>query len=344
MNSNPAIEPDEKGSSESARRDEGVMTGASARSGLSRDRDHAEARMDRAGSSIAGPSSLYRAELWRIGVFMARRLPHFLFGRLTVHLAQAYWLSCAARRRTVFENVLPVLNGDRVAARITTRELFPQFALKLADLWRYESGHSIYNLFRDLTGWEHFQKAHERKRGVLLLTIHLGNWEFGAPLLTQRGIKLQVVTLAEPQARLTEVRQSARARWGIETVALGDNPFASVEIIRRLEANNAVALLMDRPPVSTAVPVNFFGRAFSASISAAELARASGCALLPVYLPRTSKGYIAHILPEIPYDRRALGDRQARIDLTGRIMSVFEPALRLYLNQWYHFVPVWPKM
>jgi len=163
--------------------------------------------------------------------------------------------------------------------------------------------------------------------------MHLGNWEFGAPLLTQRGVKLQVITMAEPEARLTEFRQAARARWGIETIALGDHPFAAVEVIRRLEANNAIALLMDRPPAATAAPVNLFGRRFMASISAAELARASGCAILPVYLPRTSQGYTAHILPEISYDRRLLGNREARIELTQRIVASFEPPIRLYLNQ-----------
>jgi len=43
--------------------------------------------------------------------------------------------------------------------------------------------------------------------------------------------------------------------------------------------------------------VELFGRPFSASIAAAELARASGCAVLPVYLPRAGRGYAAHILP-----------------------------------------------
>src|SRR6266571_8443249 len=245
--------------------------------------------------SITGPSSLYRAEFWRVGVFMARRLPHFVLGRLASNLAKLYWLSCPGRRRVVLENLLPAVKGDRLAARLATRELFQQFALKLADLWRYESGLSIYNLFRELTGWEHFQAAHGKKQGVLLLTIHLGNWEFGAPLLTQRGVKLQVITSAEPQARLTQIRQAARERCGIETLALNDNPFASIEGERRLEANHAVALLMDRPPASTATTVTLFGRPFPASIAAAELARASGCALLPVYLPRKTASYEAHV-------------------------------------------------
>ncbi len=300
----------------------------------------AEARLR---DSLTQPSSLYRAGFWRAGVFMARRLPHFVLGQTASNLAKLYWLTCPGRRRVVFENLLPVVHGDRLAARVATRELFQQFALKLADLWRYESGLSIYNLFHDLTGWEHFQAAQAKKRGVLLLTVHLGNWEFGAPLLTDRGVKLQVITSPEPQARLTEIRQAARDRWGIETLALGDNPFASIEVIRRLEANQTVALLMDRPPTPTAVTVKLFGQPFPASIAAAELARASGCALLPVYLPRTSHGYNGHILPEIGYDRRAVGTREARIQLTHEIMSAFEPAIRLYVNQWYHFVPVWSQ-
>ncbi len=274
---------------------------------------------------------------------MARQTPHFVLSRLAVRLAQLYGMGCPGRRRVVFENLLPALQGDRVAAGVATRELFQQFGLKLADLWRYESGLAIYSLFRDLTGWDHYLAAEAKGRGVLFLTMHLGNWEFGAPLLTQRGIRLQVITLDEPQASLTKVRETARARWGIATLALGSDPFASLEIIRRLEENNSVALLMDRPPEVSAVSVELFGRPFNASIAAAELARASGCALLPVYLPRTDGGYLAHILPEIEYERRQLASREARARLTQQIMNAFEPAIRLYLNQWYHFVPIWPK-
>lgn len=292
--------------------------------------------------AISGPSRLYRASLWRAAVFAARHCPHLPFGFLASQVGKAYWLASAARRRVVFENLLPVVRGDRLTARIATRELFQQFALKLADLWRYESGLSIYNLFRDFTGWEHYERAQQDHRGVLLVTLHLGNWEFGAPVLTQRGVKLKVVTGPEPEARLTAIRQAARQRWGIETIAVGDNPFAAIDVVRELEDRQTVALLMDRPHPSTAVTVNLFGRPFQASIAAAELARASGCAVIPVCLPRTSSGYLAHILPEIPCDRRSIGGRASRIEFTQRIMSAFEPALRLYVNQWYHFVPIWP--
>ena len=124
---------------------------------------------------------------------------------------------------------------------------------------------------------------------------------------------------------------------------MGEDAFAFVEIIKRLQAGATVALLVDRPPPPTAVTVELFGRPFQASIAAAELARASGCAIVPTFVVRKTGGYEAEILPEIVYNRAAIGDRAARIRLTQEILRAFEPAIRQHVAQWYHFVPVWPK-
>jgi len=174
-----------------------------------------------------------------------------------------------------------------------------------------------------------------------LLTPHLGNWEFGAPFLRARGVTLQVITQAEPQDSLTDLRQASRSRWGIETLVIGENPFAFVEVIRRLEAGATIALLVDRPPAPSAVTVKLFGHRFGASIAPAELARATGCVLLPVCIPRDAAGYSVEVFPEISYDRLTLGTREARANLTQEIMKQFEPVIRRHLTQWFHFVPVW---
>jgi predicted RND superfamily exporter protein/lauroyl/myristoyl acyltransferase len=293
--------------------------------------------------AYSGPSSLYRSELWRMGLFLVRHLPPAFCAKLSGWLASIYWNFAAHRREIVMENLLPVLGGDRKLASLEGRELIRNFSLKVADLWRFESGMPVENLFGEWSGWEHFSAAQAQKRGILVITPHLGNWEFGGPLLTQRGVNLQVITLAEPGNKFTQMRQASRARWDIDTLVIGEDPFAFVEIIRRLEAGATVALLIDRPPLTSQVEVELFGRPFAASVAAAELARASGCVLLPVYLPLTSKGYAAHILPAIPYDRAALRKRESRHQLTQEIMRAFEPAIRQYPDQWYHFVPIWPK-
>ena len=292
--------------------------------------------------NVSKPSSLYRSNLWRLGV-ASSRLPTILTSCAARIAARAYFLLAGRRREIVFENLLPVTSGNTREAKRLAIELFGQFSQKLIDLWRYESGAPIDDLFSRWTGWEHFEAAQKQKRGILLLTPHLGNWEFGAPLLAKRGVKLLVVTLEEPDPQLTAMRKAARERWGIETVAIGEDPFSFVEIIKRLESGSVVALLVDRPQNSSKVDVELFGQSISASVAPTELARATGCILLPVYLPRMADGYAAHVLPPIDYDRASLRPMENRRALVQKIIKAFEPAIREHANQWYHFVPVWTK-
>jgi len=293
------------------------------------------------GGGKHAPSQFYRARFWRMGLWLVRVLPAGILLIIARLGASLYWRLAGHRREILIENLLPVMAGDRARAKIAARKLFTEFAAKLADLWRYESGVSNDQWFVDWNGWEIFAAAQGRGRGVLLVTPHLGNWELGGAFMTRHGTKLLVLTQAEPDPHLTAMRQASRARWGVETIVVGSDAFAIVEIIRRLQAGATVALLVDRPPAPTAVTVELFGQPFAASIAAAELARASGCAIVPTYIVRESGGYRAQILPEITYDRARIGDRAARVQLTQEILRAFEPPLRQYITQWFHFVPIW---
>ena len=296
-----------------------------------------------AAAKVSGPSQFYGVVVWRLGLWAGRFIPAFvlrLFARL---IAAIYWRLAVRRREIVIQNLLPVLHGDRTAAAKIARELITEFMFKVTDLWRYESRATFDRWQGDWTGWEHFTAAHARGKGVLLVTPHLGNWEFGGSFLIEHGYQLLVLTQPEPDQRLTELRQASRARRGVETLVVGEDAFAFIEIIKRLQAGATVALLVDRPPEKTAVNVNLFGHPFPASIAVAELARASGCAIVPVFIVRQANGHLAQILPEITYDRAAIGNRAARVQLTQEILRAFEPAIRQHLAQWFHFVPVWPE-
>jgi KDO2-lipid IV(A) lauroyltransferase len=294
-------------------------------------------------SSISGPSRSYRAWPWRAGMMAAKQLPPGLLRVFAKSLALLWWTAQPSRRNIVIDNLVPVFRGDRAQAEKASRRLFSNFGGKLVDLWLCETGFSVERLVSDLAGADSLSAAQARGRGVLLITPHLGNWEVGGYLLTARGMKLSVVTLAEPGKGFTQLRQQARARHGIETIVVGEDWFTFVEIIKRLQEGAIIALLVDRPPKSGgAITIDLFGKPFNAAIAAAELARASGCALVPVALPRVSSGYRVEILPEIQYQRGDLASREARQQLTQQIMTVFEPLIRQYADQWYHFVPIWP--
>ena len=116
-----------------------------------------------------------------------------------------------------------------------------------------------------------------------------------------------------------------------------------MEVIKQLQAGADLAVSLDRPPERGGVPIEFFGHPFEASLAAAELARASGCALIGVTIVRRPDGYAVKVLPEFTYDRKALGNREARRELTQQILRAFEPEIRKDIDQWYQFTPIWPK-
>ena len=299
-------------------------------------------KIEPAPANISGPSQFYGVFIWRLGLLFGRFIPAFILRLFARLIAAIYWWLALRRREIVIQNLLPVLSGDRPAATKVARELITEFMIKVTDLWRYESRTTFDRWQGDWAGWEHFTAAHARGKGVLLVTPHLGNWEFGGAFLVEHGYRLLVLTQPEPDQKLTALRQASRARRGVETLVVGEDAFAFIEIIKHLQAGATVALLVDRPPEKTAVNVNLFGHPFPASIAVAELARASGCAIVPVFIVRQANGHRAQILPEITYDRALIGNRDARIQLTQEILRAFEPAIRQHLAQWFHFVPLWP--
>ena len=145
-----------------------------------------------------------------------------------------------------------------------------------------------------------------------------------------------------PDDGLTDLRNAARARYGVDTLIIGEGDFAFVEVIKRLQAGADLAISLDRPPErGVGVPIEFFGQPFEASLAAAELARASGCALIGVTIVRRPNGFAVKVLPEFTYDRKALGNREARRELTQQILRAFEPEIRDNIEQWYQFTPIW---
>ena len=292
---------------------------------------------------ITSTSSFYRAGLWRFGLAVVRVLPAGLVKGFSVIVAEFYFLFRRQRREVVVQNFLPAFAGDRDAAEKAAHRLHRKFALKLVDLWRVEGGVPVQNWLTNPGELEIIRTAQQRGCGILFITLHLGNWEHGGLLLNQLGIPLTILSQAEPDDGLTDLRIASRRRFGVETLIIGQNSFAFVEVIKRLQAGAALAISLDRPPAKGGVPVELFGHPFEAPLAAAELARASGCTLIGVTIVRRRAGYAVKVLPEFAYDRKALGDREVRRELTRQILRAFEPQIRQDIDQWYQFVPIWPK-
>jgi len=290
--------------------------------------------------AAARPSWLYRNLAWRAGTWLAARGHPRGLRRIARGLALGYARVRPGRLALVQDNLAPLLPPG-ANARAAARANLACFAEKVVDLLRHEAGCVREDEVRLGSGWDHFHGATRSGRGVLLVTPHLGNWELGTLVLRRMGVRPLVLTAPEPGEGLTQARIEARARQGTDTLVVGTDPFAFVEVIRRLQDGGVVAMLVDRPMKSHRTRAEWMGRAFDASGAAADMARASGCVVLPVVIVREGEGYRADALAPVGYDRARLAAREERAALTQAILRAFEPVLRQHPEQWFHFVPVW---
>jgi len=300
-------------------------------------------KSEEGGAPVLNPSAFYRAGLWRFGLAVVKILPEELLKRFAMFVAELYWLLRRQRCEVVVQNFLPLFAGGCAGAEKAAHAAHRKFAAKMVDLWRVESGVPVQNWLTNEGELEIIRAARQRGHGTLFITLHLGNWEHGGLLLTQLRIRLTILTQAEPDDGLTDLRIEARRRCGVETLVIGRDDFAFVEVIKQLQAGADLAISLDRPPERGGVLIEFFGQPFEASPAAAELARASGCALIGVTIVRRPNGYAVKVLPEFTYDRKALGNHEARRELTQQILRAFEPEIRKDIDQWYQFTPIWPQ-
>ena len=126
--------------------------------------------------------AFYRGGLWHFGMRVAGMIPLRVAKKIAMMLAGFYWRFQRPRCEVVVQNFLPVFAGDKLAAEKAARAAHRNFAAKLIDLWRVESGEVVRNWLTTDGELEIIHAARRRGRGTLFITLHLGNWEHGGLL------------------------------------------------------------------------------------------------------------------------------------------------------------------
>lgn len=176
---------------------------------------------------------------------------------------------------------------------------------------------------------EYLDEALSLKRGAILSTAHIGNWDMGS-LLDHKDLKLKVVAnLDFPLAGY--IIKLIRSRIGFDVIPAKKG---IREIVRALKQNQPLCMLSD---ISSNYPsdyVNFLNHKVSFPKAAFQIASSRNCPILPVFIIRKKPFefdcYIEnYIEPKKDY----------KITMQEWANS-FEKYVIKYPNQWYIFLPM----
>jgi KDO2-lipid IV(A) lauroyltransferase len=176
-------------------------------------------------------------------------------------------------------------------------------------------------------GYEHFEQALRRGRGVLFATAHLGNWELSAFAHALMAQPMYVIARPLDNPRIEDL--VARHRTLSGNTVVDKREFAR-PILKALAANQAVGILVDQnaSPEQGAF-VDFFGVPACAFTAFAKIAARSGAAVIPGFaLWSEAEGrYVLRF--DAPIE--ITGDERAD---TALIQSHLEQVVRAYPDQW----------
>jgi Kdo2-lipid IVA lauroyltransferase/acyltransferase len=176
-----------------------------------------------------------------------------------------------------------------------------RMAAELPWLWIAQKGKPFGARLR-WEGGELIEAALAEKRGLVLLTPHLGCFEICAQAIAERFTTLEapITVLYRParQAALRDVMAGSRERPGLATAPAS---LAGVrQMIRGLRRGEVIGLLPDQvPPEGLGVWAPFFGRPAYTMTLAARLVQQTGAALLLIWGERLpgGEGFVVHVLP-----------------------------------------------
>jgi Kdo2-lipid IVA lauroyltransferase/acyltransferase len=184
-----------------------------------------------------------------------------------------------------------------------------------------------------LEGEDHLKRALAKKKGVIALSAHLGNFTMIGARLAAAGYPFSVLVKPPRDSGFARLIDDFRTRVGIKTISARPRKEAVRKILRALRENDVVLLIADEFK-SGGVEVTFFGRAAPAPRGPAALALRTGAAVLPMFLTRGSDNHLTlSIGPEIELvDREAVEEGVAAN--TALFTRHLEVMIRRHPDQW----------
>ena len=267
---------------------------------------------------------------------LVARLPLAVGYAIADALAEAHYRLFPSRRHGALSNLTAIMphatrreraNVARGMMRSYNRMLFEFF--RLPHLSRGELLGRV-----QVEGREHLERAVERGRGVIICCTHLGNWELAAVVLAHWGYTLHAVAGVQLNRWLSPAVRETKSELAIHTVSPEDG---FRRLIRALEHNDLIALMVDGDIYRHGTRVEFFGRETRFPSGPGVLAQRTGALVICGYCERLPGGRF-RIVMEPALDPAAFPDTAA---IHRAVANAAERHIHDHLDQWCVFRPLW---
>ncbi len=255
-------------------------------------------------------------------------------------LGKLYYHIAVKQRKRAMAQIMRSLHTSGNEADYLARRMFNNIGKNFVEILRTpkltKENYQDYIIINDL---HHFTDALAKGHGVVLLTAHIGNWEWLGAALTYAGLPLSSVIKRQPNDQHTRLLNEYREMVGMEIFSRGTTEL--VGAAKALKKGRVLAFLADQDAGPGGAFIDFLGKPASTPLGPAVFAKRFKSPIVPVFMLRTKEGkHVAQVYEPFYYQDTG-NEEQDLYALTEKMTKLIEEVIRQHPSQWMWFQKRW---
>ncbi len=185
----------------------------------------------------------------------------------------------------------------------------------------------------DCEGLAHLEAARASGRGVILVTGHLGMWEYSSLALSAFGYPLSFLVRRMDNPKIEQIVDQVRTKFGNRTISKDG---ATRSMLKILKSGGTLGILTDiNTTAREGIFVDFFGIPAATTFIMAKLALRTDALVLPTFAlwDEEKQRVLLKIEPPVTFEKT--GDEPTDVrNLTAAATKALENCIRHYPGQW----------
>ena len=269
-----------------------------------------------------------------------RFLPHGALLFLGALLGRLYYMIIKKQRERAVRQMMQGLSISEKEARKIVRASFVNLAQNMLEiLYMPKLNRENLHKYIEIEHLERLRDALAEGHGVVVLTGHIGTWEWLSAAFSLSGLPVTAIAKTQPNAEYSRVLDDLRATIGAEIFSRGTSELLAAG--RALKNGKILGFLADQDAGPGGAFIEFLGKTAATPLGPAVFSRKFRAPVVPAFILRRPDGkHTVRVYERMEYVDT--GDTEKDLyDLTVRMTRLMEEVIRENPTQWLWFQKRW---
>ena len=269
-----------------------------------------------------------------------RFLPHGALLLLGALLGRLYYMIIKKQRERAVRQMMQGLSISEKEARKIVRASFVNLAQNMLEiLYMPKLNRENLHEYIEIEHLERLKDALAEGHGVVVLTGHVGTWEWLSAAFSLSGLPVTAIAKTQPNAEYSRVLDDLRATIGAEIFSRGTSELLAAG--RALKNGKILGFLADQDAGPGGAFIEFLGKTAATPLGPAVFSRKFRAPVVPAFILRRPDGkHTVRVYERMEYVDT--GDTEKDLyDLTVRMTRLMEEVIRENPTQWLWFQKRW---